>query len=236
MGFALPPNTTAMARRVADVAVAGLLFVTPPACAAPISANVSSTPLTAKDISVVRSTRKSRTSISDSFDNWQPKITLEVDKNTTPKTIPTPKAKVVENTEVKSFYHKVERLMKNFGLNKSQLSAVLNVQRKSVYDWKSNPEVEVRAATRTRVQILERFAASMDNGHAMFLGKLAFGSLGHNDLAIAMTQETLNLAQLQTLYDNYWLEFDGMYKRAKLREATKDFSNESSTEELFISV
>lgn len=236
MGFALPPNATVMTKKVTDITVAGLLFVTPPVCAVSVNASISSTPLTAKNISVVRSTKKARTSISDSFDNWQPKIVLEVDKSTTPKTIPTPKARVVENTEVKSFYHKVERLMKNFGLNKSQLSAVLNVQRKSVYDWKSNPEVEVRAATRTRVRILETFAASMDNGHATFLGKLAFGSLGHNDLAIAMTQETLNLAQLQTLYDNYWLEFDGMYKRAKLREATKDFSNESSTEELFISV
>lgn len=216
--------------------VAGSCFVALPANASFSAKMGLSTPL-AKETSGIRTSRRGRyTSSGYAVPEIQLDASFRTNKLTTPKTIPTPKARVVENTEVKSFYHKIERLMKNFGLNKSQLSAVLNVQRKSVYDWKSNPEVEVRTATVKRVQILETFAASMDNGHAMFLGKLAFGSLGHNDLAIAMTQEALNLTQLQTLYDNYWLEFDGMYKRAKLREATKNFSNESSTEELFISV
>ena len=105
--------------------------------------------------------------------------------------------------------------MTDFGLSKGGLCAVLNAQREHIdRRW-----IEPSTHAVSRVQILETFAASMDNGHARFLGKLAFGSLGHNDLAQAMTQETLNLTQLQALYDKYWLEFEGMYKRAKLRKA-----------------
>lgn len=216
--------------------VAGSCFVALPANASLSAKTGFSTPL-AKETSGIRTSRRGRHTFSGYV---IPEIQLEAnfrtDKLTIPKTIPTPKTRVAETIEVKSFYHKVEQLMTDFGLNKSRLSAVLNVQRKSIYDWQSNPSVEVRSATVDRVQTLEDFVAYMDNGHSRFLSKLAFGSLGHKDLAQEITKDALDLNQLKALYDNYWLEFEGMYKRAKLREATKDFPNESSKEELFISV
>ena len=111
--------------------------------------------------------------------------------------------------------------MIRLGFNKSQLSAVLNLQQ--------NPFYEIG----DRIQTLEDFATYMDNGHSRFLSKLAFGSLGHKELARELIKDTLDLTQLKALYDNYWLEFDGMYKRAKLREATKYFTNESSKDTIF---
>ena len=127
----------------------------------------------------------------------------------------------------------VKNIMQNLGFNKSQLSAVLNVQSKFIYDWQSNSSVEVRLAMVDRIKTLENFTAYMDEGHSRFFSKLAFGSLGHKDLAQEITKGVLDLIKLKALYDNYWLEFDGMYKRAKLREATKDFSNEHSKDNMF---
>ncbi|UJS25337.1 hypothetical protein [Thiothrix winogradskyi] len=239
MGYILPPNATKVAAKFAGMVIAGMCFVAPPANAATGTAKTNLSPPLAKETSGIRSSRKGRNLLLGYVrSDIQPEARYDTPtKASEIRKIPTPQAIHVENAGgAESFYGRVESIMTSFGFNKSQLSAVLNVQRKSIYDWKSNLSVEVRSATVDRVQTLEDFAAYMDNGHSRFLSKLAFGSLGHKDLAQEITKDALDLTQLKALYDNYWLEFDGMYKRAKLREATKDFSNESSKEELFISV
>lgn len=238
MGYALPPNAVKTAARYAGmVVIAGMSFIAPSANAATSAGKANLNPPLAKETSGIRNSRKEKSLFSGYVrSGLQPEARYETKISET-KTIPIPKASHAEKTGgAESFYDRVENIMHSFGLNKSQLSAVLNVQRKSIYDWQSNPSVEVRSATVERVQALEDFVVYMDNGHSKFLGKLAFGSLGHKDLAQEITKAALDLNQLKALYDNYWLEFEGMYKRAKLREATKDFPNESSKEELFISV
>lgn len=229
-----PTNTT----KLAVIMLAGLCFSPLPANATVNVAKANFTPLLAKESLGLRGSRRERNLVSGYVcSDFQPTARYETAKRAKVKTIPTNQFVEINTSKgVMSFYDRVESIMTSFGFNKSQLSAVLNVQRKSIYDWQSNPSVEVRLATVYRVQTLEDFAAYMDNGHSRFLSKLAFGSLGHKDLAQEITKDALDLTQLKALYDNYWLEFDGMYKRAKLREATKDFSNESSKEELFISV
>ncbi|MBK8452959.1 MAG: hypothetical protein WAQ53_04675 [Thiofilum sp.] len=239
MGYVLPPNVTKVVVKFAGMVIAGMCFVAPPANAATGTAKTNLSPPLTKEMSGIRNSRKGRNLL---LGYVRSDIQLEARYDTPTKAseirkIPTSQAIHVENAGgAESFYDRVESIMTRFGFNKSQLSAVLNVQRKSIYDWKSNLSVEVRSATVDRVQTLEDFAAYMDDGHSRFLSKLVFGSLGHKDLAQEITKDALDLTQLKALYDNYWLEFDGMYKRAKLREATKDFSNESSKEELFISV
>lgn len=239
MGYVSPPNTTKVAAKFVGMVIAGMCFVAPPANAATSTVKTNLSPPLAKENSGIRSSRRERSLLSGYVrPDIQPEARYETPtKASEIRKIPTPQAAHVEKSGgVESFYGRVGNIMHNFGLNKSQLSAVLNVQRKSIYDWQSNPSVEVRSATVERVQMLEDFVVYMDNGHSRFLGKLAFGSLGHKDLAQEITKDALDLNQLKALYDNYWLEFEGMYKRAKLREATKDFPNESSKEELFISV
>lgn len=239
MGYALPPNATKVVAKFArTMMIAGMCFVAPPANAATGTAKTNLSPPLAKEISGIRNSRREKNLPSGYVrSDIQPEVKYKTTKASEIRTIPTPKDPHVEKAGgAESFYNRIENIMNGFGFNKSQLSAVLNVQRKSIYDWQSNPSVEVRSATVDRVQTLEDFAAYMDNGHSRFLSKLAFGSLGHKDLAQEITKNVLDLTQLKALYDNYWLEFDGMYKRAKLREATKDFPNESSKEELFIGV
>jgi len=124
---------------------------------------------------------------------------------------------------VSSFYERVENILKLFGLNKSQLAAVLNVQRKSIYDWRAKPEIDVRDITVKRIQALEELLEYMDDGHSQMTAKLSFGSLGRKDLAQALTGRELDIVELKKLYDFYWLEFDGMYKRSILTKATKGF-------------
>lgn len=128
-----------------------------------------------------------------------------------------------EIAQTYSFYDRVRRLSDDFNLNKSQLAAILNVERKSIYNWKNNPQQGVRAVTIRRVDILERFRDSMDAGHQKFLSKMAFGALGHKELAKSLLQSELAIEQLVTLYDQYWVEFDGMLSSDRIREKTKDF-------------
>lgn len=239
MGYVLPPTATKVVAKFAGAVIAGVCFVAPPANAATGTAKTNLSPTLAKETSGIRNSRKERRPLSGYVRSViQPEARYETPiKVSKIRKTPTLQATHIENTgRIESFYGRVESIMTGFGLNKSQLSAVLNIQRKSIYDWYSNPDVVVRTVTVERVRTLEEFAAYMDKGHEKFLGKLAFGSLGHNNLAQAITQETLDLTQLQALYDNYWLEFDGMFKRAKLHKATRHFTSESSTEELFISV
>lgn len=122
-----------------------------------------------------------------------------------------------------SFSDRVSYLLKKTSLNKSQLAAVLNVERKSLYDWQKNPEVQVRAQTKARVALLEELIAEMDDDHTQFLGKMAFGSHGKDNLAKSLTSQELSLDQLKELYDQYWDEFEGHAVRARIERNTKHF-------------
>lgn len=238
--YTLPPKTTQVttaAKLLGIVVIAGVSFVAPPANMPIDAAKANQIPPLTKEASARDSRRRKNFSSEYVPSNIQAEARYEAIRAPVIKTIPTLNSASIEKAgDAESFYDRVKNIMNRFGLNKSQLSAVLNVQRKSIYDWQSNPSVEARLATVVRVQTLEDFATYMDNGHSRFLSKLAFGSLGHRDLAHEITKNTLNLAELQKLYDQYWLEFEGMCKRAKLQEATRDFPDESSKKELFISV
>ena len=131
-----------------------------------------------------------------------------------------------------SFSDRVDSITKNTSFNKSQLASILRVERKSIYDWKKKPNVNVREATRDRVGSLEHFISSMDEGHSQYIAKLAFGSHGHKDLAEALLAENIDSSKLESLYDKYWLEFDGFYTRAKIEEQTRGFDDLSGYGEL----
>lgn len=131
-----------------------------------------------------------------------------------------------------SFFDRVSHFAKNISLNKSQLASVLRVERKSIYDWKRNPDVKVREITRKRVVELENFVSSMDEGHSQYLAKLAFGSNGHEDLAKALLSEELSIDLLNSLYDEYWVEFDGYFTRSRIEAHTKGFESSDGFGEL----
>ncbi|HCG7082749.1 TPA: hypothetical protein NJ353_003202 [Vibrio parahaemolyticus] len=124
-----------------------------------------------------------------------------------------------------TFSTRVDKVANAANFNKSQLASILRVERKSLYDWKKNPDVNVREATRHRVENLEQFISTMDVGHSQYIAKLAFGSNGHKDLADALLAENMDLSYLEQLYDKYWIEFDGFYTRAQIEKKTSGFDN-----------
>lgn len=207
------------AKKAAAAVLVGGLFAIPP-----VVANASTQYLSAQGSKNTLSTRSSRK--KGNFSEYvvpsvgrEAKLEVSIDA-TLLKSIPT--VALVESGN-SGFYGRVESVMKSFGLNKSQLSAVLNVQRKSIYDWQAKPEIEVREGTLKRVHALEELQNYMDEGHSPMTGKLSFGSLGHKDLASELISKSLDIVKLKKLYDRYWLEFDGLSKRAALTRATKGF-------------
>ncbi|EKO3786479.1 hypothetical protein V9R59_002751 [Vibrio harveyi] len=131
-----------------------------------------------------------------------------------------------------TFYERVSGLADKLSLNKKQLAGVLNVERKSIYDWQKKPDVNVREATRLRVEMLEEFANSLDEGHSKYVSKLAFGSHADQELAQLLVLEDTSLDQLQDTYDRLWLKFDGFAARARIKAQTEHFEKADGFGEL----
>ena len=78
-------------------------------------------------------------------------------------------------------------------------------------------------ASYKRLDILYEFITNMSDGHPNFIRKIAFGPNYKIDFALALTKDNINIVELESLYDKYWLEFDGYYKRSLLKRSILNF-------------
>ncbi|MBS0880171.1 hypothetical protein JK231_06075 [Pantoea sp. JGM49] len=106
-------------------------------------------------------------------------------------------------------------LKEQFGFKTAQWAAILQVERKTLYNWEKNPETKIQNKVVERLMLLQKFYEGMDKEHAMFLSKLTFGK--HSDSAFlnAFNDANVSFESLMGLYDEHYIEIDGLYKRLK---------------------
>ena len=111
------------------------------------------------------------------------------------------------------------KLQKDFGFKTAQWAAVLNVERKTLYNWIKRPETSVQKRVITRLNALNQFLQEIDPEHTQYVPKFAFGRYPDHRLAEALKQRPLDLDNLIENYERLYADFDGRYKRDKHKRA-----------------
>lgn len=106
-------------------------------------------------------------------------------------------------------------LQTSFGFKTSQWAAILKVERKTLYNWEKNPETKIQAKVVERLLALKEFHDSIDKEHAMFISKVTFGKHSDGDFLSAFNDKDMTLQSLTEVYDDHYIEIDGLYKRLK---------------------
>ena len=107
-------------------------------------------------------------------------------------------------------------LQKKFGFKKAQWASVLSVERKTLYNWENNPESTPHAKVWDNLNTLNKFAGEIDNGHAPYISKMTFGKGRKEDFTQAFTTQPLSFESMISVYEKYYTEIDGFYKRQLL--------------------
>lgn len=102
------------------------------------------------------------------------------------------------------------------GLKTAQWANLLRVERKTIYNWKKNPNVRVRSETYDRIQILDAFAGEFRFEHKKYFSKMLFGRNFERDLLAEFIKPKLELAKLLAAYDKVYAQLDGYATRADL--------------------
>jgi len=127
----------------------------------------------------------------------------------------------------KSFYSEVMALNEWLKFSKSKLASLLHVQRKSLYDWKDKPEVDVRNSTKKRLALLNSFVNQMDEEHRGLLGKVLFARESPisdtrksvSELRAALFSDKLERLELIPLYDDLWSDFESLRFQGSYRKS-----------------
>lgn len=106
-------------------------------------------------------------------------------------------------------------LKEQFGFKTAQWAAILQVERRTLYNWEKNPETKIQNKVVERLMLLQKFYEGIDKEHAMFLSKLTFGKHSDSSFLNAFNDANVTFASLMDLYDERYIEIDGLYKRLK---------------------
>jgi|TARA_R110000868_G_scaffold373866_2_gene638197 hypothetical protein len=105
-------------------------------------------------------------------------------------------------------------LKKELSLSVASLSALLNVERKTIYNWNKNPDSKLNNKNIGRIRALISFFNSMDYGHKAVIGRFLFKKNAIREFSDAVTRREIDLDEMATLYDKYWIQIEGAYKRS----------------------
>lgn len=115
------------------------------------------------------------------------------------------------------FYQEVSRFSDLSNLSIAKVSALLNVERKSIYDWKKNPEVSVREKTKERLFVFDDFLQSIEPSHRGLVFSHALKKMDH---ALPQVEESLerfrsvilkreiSKDEILSAYDDIWNEIE----------------------------
>ena len=106
-------------------------------------------------------------------------------------------------------------LQNSFGFKTSQWAAILKVERKTLYNWEKNPETKIQTKVVERLLALKEFHDSIDSEHAMFISKMTFGRHSDSAFLSAFNDKDMTFQSLNEVYDDHYIEIDGLYKRLK---------------------
>jgi len=108
-----------------------------------------------------------------------------------------------------------QKLQKEFSFKTAQWAAVLQVERKTLYNWIKNPETKVHDKVANRITIFNKLFEEMDTGHAHYLASFAFGRYKDAEMGNLLIDENLSFNEIVEHYERLYSEFDGKHKRNK---------------------
>jgi hypothetical protein len=108
-----------------------------------------------------------------------------------------------------------QKLQKEFSFKTAQWAAVLQVERKTLYNWIKNPETKVHDKVANRITIFNKLFEEMDTGHARHLASFAFGRYKDAEIGNLLIDENLSINKVVEHYERLYSEFDGKHKRNK---------------------
>ncbi|EOI3412784.1 hypothetical protein ACN6UZ_002485 [Cronobacter dublinensis] len=119
-------------------------------------------------------------------------------------------------SETESLVSEIEYLQKFLGFKTMQWAKILKVERKTIYNWRSDPATKIQNKTKDRVSVLNEFAKEFNPNHAAYFNKFLFGKNANKDLLSAFLKEPLDIKELLEQYDEIYTAIDGFYKRNKM--------------------
>ncbi|EPQ5995042.1 TPA: hypothetical protein QHK14_003563 [Klebsiella pneumoniae] len=108
------------------------------------------------------------------------------------------------------------KLQHEFGFKKAQWASILNVERKTLYNWEEKPDSTPHAKVMINLEVLKHFSEEIDKGHAPFISKMTFGKGRKDEFTQAFTRQPLSIESMVSAYEKYYTEIDGFYKRQLL--------------------
>lgn len=111
--------------------------------------------------------------------------------------------------------NKALSLKETFGFNTAQWAAVLNVERKTIYDWESKPNTKIQQRVLDRINTVDKLKDTVDQEHLKYIPKFAFGKNADIGFANALTGKTMNYDDLIDNYYRLYSVIDGRFKRDK---------------------
>jgi len=108
-----------------------------------------------------------------------------------------------------------QKLQKEFGFKTAQWAAVLQVERKTLYNWAEKPETKIQGKVLERIETFQAILNDMDTGHAQFLASFSFGRYKDPEIGKELVSKNLSFDKVIGHYERLYSEFDGKYKRAK---------------------
>lgn len=108
-----------------------------------------------------------------------------------------------------------QMLQTEFGFKTAQWAAVLQVERKTLYNWAKKPETKIQGKVLERIETFKAILNDMDTGHAQFLASFSFGRYKDPEIGKELVNESLSFDKVIDHYERLYSEFDGKYKRAK---------------------
>lgn len=111
------------------------------------------------------------------------------------------------------------KLKKEFGFNTAQWASILQVERKTLYNWEKNPDTRIQQKVLNRLAALDEFYSEVDSEHTKYIAKASFGKKSFPTFATIITSDPLIANDLVSVYEEMYAEFDAIYKREKHERA-----------------
>jgi DNA-binding transcriptional regulator YiaG len=105
-------------------------------------------------------------------------------------------------------------LERKLSLSIASLAALLDVERKTIYNWKKNPNCKLNEKNAKRISVLLKFFDTLDEGHSKVIAKFLFKKGAIKEFSEAILRKNIDLGELTSLYDEYWIKIEGAYKRS----------------------
>ncbi|EQC1056677.1 TPA: hypothetical protein ACSC6I_003572 [Providencia rettgeri] len=156
------------------------------------------------------------TSLSNIHSSRAESNTFYSDKNSVDKTVTSENWVKEVSSLSDSPAEKSEELRQLFGFKTAQWAVILNVGRKTLYNWSNNPEGKIKSEAEDRLNILAEFSKEFRSEHSRYFSKLLFGRFSNKNLRETFTAKNLDLNSMLKAYDEVYGELDGFAVRADL--------------------